>query len=370
MKSKFQGNKVLVGFMTIFAFCAMAEQENYELNGFSYEGPYDEAIINGAIHIMAQQCSDGGWASPHNACQSSASIYSITSPINDAVMITYENTELSVFKHSAVAAGDFNLGSTYTSNGSTAVATQTPLNLWRLTALTGDSVYRDWVKNGFYEALLAGTYGSSGNFDTADYIADARANIYKNIFTKEFSSQVLAAERYCYPGIADQFKQAILDELALLDDTAIYDIAGLAGGVLGLARVNQLVFPEIVAANQLGVNGESTLEGLAEYLVSLQQSNGSFHYTSQPGGFEHTQTTAIAILALISAQERLPHKNYLPAIGAAKDWLAGFQDEDGGFRSYPGGPYGTVTEAEAVYALAAEGVYDRIFQGQMECYVN
>src|SRR5690606_8440896 len=167
---------------------------------------------------------------------------SITSPIVDGVLVAYDKTKLSVFMNAAMAGGDFNLGSTYTSNGSPAIATQTPLNLWKLSALTGDNVYTDWVTNGFYEALLAGTYGSNGDFDTAAYIADAQANIYPNTAAKSFADQVLAAERYCYQGISEQFKQAILDELALLDDSKIYDVIGLAGGVLGLARVNQLSF--------------------------------------------------------------------------------------------------------------------------------
>lgn len=99
--------------------CSMAlyatEKDGYDLTGLSFDGPYDEAIVNGGIHILAQQCDDGGWGWPHNNCTSSA--FNITAPIIDGVLAAYDVSKLSVFMSSAIEAADFNLNSTYTGTG-------------------------------------------------------------------------------------------------------------------------------------------------------------------------------------------------------------------------------------------------------------
>jgi len=360
--------------------CGVGAKQNVEdgLYGVSYDGPYDEAIINGTIHVLAQQCDDGGWGWPHNECSSSA--YNITSAIVDGLFRAFEISGLSVIKNAAVAAGDFNLTSVYSGTGDARLGSQTALNLWELSAMTGDQTYNNWVKSGFYEALLAGTYGANEDWDVDDFIDKVRnpPGPWINLRPWEFSYQALAAERYCYPSIAEKFETAILDSLATLDNTdsenVYFDVLGLAGGVLGLARVNRLTFPEIFAAKHAAVNGESTLVGLANALADFQNANGSFYWhsnlTEPATGDEDTQTTAYAILALIEAQQRLPEENYLPAIQMGKEWLLTQQDDDGGFFSNPGGTHNIEVEAEAIHALGKVGVYDRIYRGQMECYVN
>jgi len=347
-------------------------------NGVSYDGPYDEAIINGAIHVLAQQCEDGGWGWPHNECSSSA--YNITSAIVDGLFRAYEISGLSVIKNATILAGDFNLSSTYSGTGGAKLGSQTALNLWNLSEMTGDDSYKNWVETGFYEALKTGTYGANQDWDVDDYISHVRnpPGPWINLRPWEFSYQALAAERYCYPNIAEQFESAILDSLATLDNTDpnnVYtDVLGLAGGVLGLARVNRLTFPEIFAAKHAAVNGETTLAGLANALVDIQNVNGSFNWHSNLASplieDQDTQTTAYAILALIEAQQRLPEENFLPAIQLGKEWLLTQQDEDGGFFTNPGGSHNIEVEAEAIHALGKVGVYDRIYRGQMECYVN
>lgn len=376
-------NTVLVTFLSIFlAFGAMAEKDKDNgLNGLTFDGPYDEAIVNGAIHLVALQCDQGGWIWPHGSCSpGDTPPYNIISPIVDGLMAAYEVIDLSVFMNAMVKAGDYNLESEYGA-GNARLYSQTALNLWHLSTLTGDNVYTDWVKASFYEKLLTGTYGAAENLDTDAFIDNIRTSpSVSNLKAWEISSQVLAAERYCYHGIADKFEQGILDALANLDNTDPtkgYDVIGVIGGVLGLARVNRLDFPAIVAPNHTGVNGKTSLAELADHLVSLQNSNGSFYWVSGDAlgtpspDDQSTQETAYAVLALIKAQERLPNKDYQPSIELAKGWLASMQETDGGFPQYPGDvAYNAEVEAEAVQALGAEGVYDRIFQGQMECYVN
>lgn len=295
-------------------------------------------------------------------------------------MVAHDILGLGVFMDSMVKAGNYNLDAQYGS-GNPRLYSQTALNLWHLSALTGDNTYRDWVETIFYDRLNNGTYGPNQDLDIDAFIANIRTGAsVANLKAWEISSQVLAAERYCEQAIADKFEQGTLEALAALDNTdpgKFYDVLGLAGGVFGLARVNRLDFPEIIAPNHISVNGETTLAGLADELVALQNSNGSFYWLSGDAlgtptpDQQDTQTTAYAVLALIKAQERLPSKNYHSAIELGKAWLLTMQEADGGFMGYPGDTdYNAEVEAEAIQALGAEGVYDRIFQGQMECYVN
>src|SRR5690554_2330417 len=150
--SKFNG--VLFCLLFSYSMVLSAAEDDYSINGMTFDGPYDEAIVNGGIHILAQQCDDGGWGWPHNDCSAPVSPYNTISPIIDGVLAAYDKTELSVFMNSAVNTADFNLGSIYDSGagaGSARLASQTALNLWNMTQRTGDSVYADWVQAGWYD---------------------------------------------------------------------------------------------------------------------------------------------------------------------------------------------------------------------------
>jgi len=183
---------------------------------------------------------------------------------------------------------------------------------------------------------------------------------------------LLAAERYCHKDISQEFEQALLGSLDLIEfDTAI-DVIALASGVQGLADINRLEFPAISNNSNTDLTGMTTLKELADYLLSLQNTDGSFNWksTATTTNGKDTQTTAFAIKALIKAEERLQNQDYIEAIESAKDWIVTVQIPGGGIPYYPGGSEYSEVEAEAIQALATEGVYDRIFQGQMECYVN
>jgi hypothetical protein len=158
-------------------------------------------------------------------------------------------------------------------------------------------------------------------------------------------------------------------------DNVYSDVIGVAGGLLGMARINRTSFPAINAPLHAGVNGIGTLEELADYLMSLQNPDGSFYWHSSLAvpeeGDKDTQSTAYAIMALIKAAERLGEADYLTAIASGQAYLLTMQDEFGGFASYPGDTdHNTEVEGEALTAIGMVGIYDRIFQSGMECYSN
>ncbi|MCX7545572.1 prenyltransferase/squalene oxidase repeat-containing protein [Marinicella gelatinilytica] len=381
----------------LFFGCSLALHAADEVDvtraGLTYDGPYDEAILNGGIHLVVDQCDDGGWAwDDHDVCPATSPTNTVA-PIVDGLLVVNEKFGLNMIKNAALEGTAHGLTSVFTNGneaGEVRLWSQSALHLWRVWALTGDDAYRNFVVDNYYEKFLAGNYRFDQDID--DFIAASRrtTTAYVNLRSWEFAPQVLAAERFCYQGISDKFKEGILTALNDLTNTTTYtyqgdivykayDVLGIAGAVLGLARVNYVNdFPApINAPNHSDVNGMINLEELTDHLVGLQNPDGSFYDKSGlaltadgSNPLADTQTTAYAVLALVKAQERFPNKNYLPAIESAKIWLASMQDVDGGFLSYPGGDKNSEIEAEAIQALGTEGVYDRIFQGQMECYVN
>ncbi len=388
--SKFNG--VLFCLLFSYSMVLSAAEDDYSKNRMTFDGPYDEAIVNGAIHLLVEQCDDGGWAwSDHGTC-TAASAENTIAPIVDGLLVAHETSGLGIIKDAALDATVYGLSSEFGS-GEARLWSQSALHLWRIWALTGDDTYRNFVVDNYYEKFLTGSYRPDvGGQDIDDFIAASRkvTTAYVNLRSWEFAPQALAAERYCYQAFSDKFRDGIINALNDLTNVSTftsdgntyykpYDVLGVAGAVLGLARINYVDnFPAPVnAPNHDLVDGIANLEELADYLVGLQNPDGSFYDKTGlaldndgPNPVGHTQTTAYAVLAMIKAQERFPNKNYLTAIESAKDWLTSIQDADGGFPSYPGGPKNSEVEAEAIQALGAEGVYDRIFKGQMECYVN
>ncbi|MCB1583879.1 MAG: terpene cyclase/mutase family protein [Xanthomonadales bacterium] len=337
----------------------------------------DDAIEAGAIHIAAQQCPDGGFGWPHNDC--SNTYHNITAPIIDGVRQAYIRSGNAGFLGVMKDAGDYDLTNEY-GNGEARFGAFTSLMMWNLSKDTGDSIYKDFTDVEFFATLDAGTY-SDNDYDTQGWITaveTSRTGTWVNLRPWEFSSLVLTSQRHCRNIQSGDFELAIWRGLGTLDNTDpdnVYsDIIGVAGGLLGLARINRESFPAINAPLHAGVNGIGTLEDLADYLMSLQNPDGSFYWHSNlaapEDGDKDTQTTAYAVMALIKAAERLDESNYLSAITLGQSYLLSMQDSFGGFASYPGDTeHNTEVEGEALTAIGMTGVYDRIYQSGMECYL-
>lgn len=341
--------------------------------------PKGSAIDAGAIHIAAQQCPNGGFGWPHNDC--SNTYHNITPPIIDGVRQAYLQSPNAGYLGVMVSAGDYALTNEYAGNQSPRFGGFTSYFLWNLSKDTQDPTYKDFSEQGFFAALESATYGDLADVDTAAWIASvetSRTGTWVNLRPWEFSNLILTAHRHCRDIQSGLFEQAIYRGLGTLDNTdpsSVYsDLLGVAGGLLGLAPVQRPSFPAINAPLHPGVHGTSSLEALADYLVSQQNPDGSFYWHSNLAMPEETdkdtQTTAYAVLALIKANEALPQVDYLPAITAGQSYLLSMQDADGGFASYPGDTeHNTEVEAEALTAVATQGVYDRIHRGNMECYI-
>ncbi|MFH1746743.1 MAG: right-handed parallel beta-helix repeat-containing protein, partial [Planctomycetota bacterium] len=311
-----------------------------------------------ADHIVGQQCTNGGWGWPHDDC--TVTYNNITAPIALGLLQAYEMTADAAHLTSATDGGDYDLTSQYT-NGEARFGTLTPHFLWKLTAATGDSTYSDFAAIDFFDELTASTYGPS-DYDTAGWIAaveTGRTGTWINLRPWEFQTLGLTADAIGNTGQKALFNQAVLDGLNTLDNTnpgSVYsDLIGLAGGVRGLALNETTTFTAIVSPNHSGINGISTLEALADKLVSYQNADGSWYWhsnlSSPAADDKDTQTTAYAVMALIAAQDA-GCGPYDDEIADGRDWLWSMQDTDGGFFSYPGGTHNTEVEGEVLTAMS------------------
>ena len=310
----------------------------------------------GTAHIISQQCADGGFGWPHNDC--STTYHNIIAPIMMGVLTAYPYTrDMSTFGP-AKAAGDFEMTWQWP-NGESRLHTFSSYYLWKLSMLTGDSKYANHAKTVFFDELNAGTYGPN-NWDTSGFIASVvagRANLI-NAVPWDFHVLVKAAAVLGHPGQSEAFVDAILDGLNSMDNTdpngQPMDLVGIAGAVQGLAFGNRTTFPAIVAPLHSGINGISSLEDLANWLVSQQNADGSWNWFSNLGSpgltDEDTQTTAYAVMALATA-DPLVAADYSDAVDAGRDWLASQQLVNGGFPEWPTGPENTEVEGEALWAL-------------------
>jgi hypothetical protein len=342
----------------------------FEVGEWSYPGERERAaipidhLVLGAEHILDQQCYNGGFGWPHADC--SATYHNITGPILLGSLGTFYHTRNDSFLVGPVNGGAFDLTYRY-SNGEARFGTFTPIFMYSLALAAGNTTFSTHVSTGLFDELAAGTYGPD-DFDTAGWIANietGRSGAWVNLRSWDFSALISVARVLGQPGQDALFAQGLLDGLNTLDnsdpDNVYSDIVGLAGAVRGLAAARLLSFPAIVAPLHPGIEGIDNLEGLAGYLASLQNPDGSWNWHSNlaaPGvGDEDVQTTAYALLALLEV-DIMTAASYQPATEAARDWLVSMQLPDGGFPEYPGGDENTEVEGEAVTAMAD---FDAVF---------
>ena len=316
-------------------------------------------LVAGAEHILDQQCHNGGFGWPHDDC--SATFHNITGPILLGALGTYSFTRDAGQLLGAVNGGVFDLSSTF-ANGEARFATFTPAFLMAVARAADNTTFSAFVADGLFDELAAGTY-SPDDFDTAgwiDHVEAGRSGAWVNLRPWEFHTLIPAARALGQAGQDALFEQAVLDGLATLDNgdpaTVYSDVVGIAGAVRGLAAARRLAFPAVAAPLHSGVNGLDSLEGLAAYLASLQNPDGSWDWHSNLAApvleDEDVQTTAYALLALLEA-DVLTAASYQAVSASARDWLVSMQLANGGFPEWPGGDENTEVEGEALTAIAA-----------------
>lgn len=327
-----------------------------------------DAANDGAGYLIAVQkagtgdpTQDGGWGWTNGDTSAS----NIAGATGLSLVRMYNATGTARYLDAAKAAGDFISNTTY-DNGEVRYATADPYYDWQLSLAAGDNTWSNNAKTEFFDTLHNGTYGPS-DYTTAGWIGavqTGRSGGYVNLRPWEFSTIAVTAANIGNTGQETLFVDAILDGLDTLDSSQWWDILGATGGLRGLALDGITSFDPITSPAHAGINGISSVAGLADYIAGLQNADGSWYWSSDinsPGESDKdTQTSAYAILALEAAGDVLGTLDYADEIAAGRAWLVTMQDSiTKGFWGYPGEwestPYiNNEVSGEAVAALVPE----------------
>lgn len=332
-----------------------------DLNAPSFHVPIGASSFGlkaAADNLVSLQCTGGWWDWPYGGCAGTPS--NIGGQIVPGLLRAYDITGDSAYVDSATDGGDFYMASTYP-NSNPRFATFDAWMFYELSQATGDTTYSDHAANGFFGSLDAGTYGPDSDWDTADWIGvvqDARAGQWINLLPWEFHTIAWAAGQIGQPGQQDLFRDAILDGLNTTDETKYFDLLALAGGVRGLAMIDETSFPALTSPNAPYLQGIDNLTDLTDALLAHQNTNGSWSWRSDVvnagPAYEDTQVTAYALLALQAAQDA-GIGSFSSEIDSARAWLWSVQDgSDGAF--FSGGDMTSKNAALQGEAMFAAGV--------------
>ncbi len=304
-------------------------------------------IQNGGDRIVAMQYTDGGWGWPLTSPPTYGNIHG---PIAKGLAQAFNYTQ-SLTQHTALSnAGAFLLLKTNNfspSDGYLALA---------LDNIFGGNTYRNHLNTNFYGPLAAGTYNRKGEgvlYNTSAYILkirNDRASVahQANMAAWDLGMGLVGAASCGVTGAELNFWiEGTKAEINELDALEYYDVIGLAGGLYGLAFVDEEFDPTAgahVAA--------SNLNDLAVILASYQIALGGFAWNSAyviPGdNNETTQETAYSILALNEVNRTVFFTNI---IGAA-DYLSSTQLTNGGWMDWAvGEEYNEIT-SEALWGYS------------------
>ncbi len=314
--------------------------------------PASAAQVGGALQangdrLAALQNNDGGWDWPlDDSNPATGSALNTIGPIGKGLAQAYLHTGDP--DHLAAVQDVGALLLTKTNNFSPSdgyLAAQ-------LDAILGGTTYTTHVLNNFYSPLAAGTYNRNGAgtfYDTAGYVNLIRANragSQANMAAWDLGMGLVGAASCGADTSA--WINGVKAEIDELDGDQYYDVIGLAGGLYGLAFVNEEFDP---TAGEHAT--ASNLADLAAILASYQINNGGFawnsNYVIPNDGNETIQETAYAILAL----NKVNRDSYLGELRGAADYMLGVQLLSGGWENYPGSGENNEVSAEAAWGISA-----------------
>ena len=303
------------------------------------------ALQDGGTRLVAMQQNDGGWDWPlYDGDPNDPSPQNTIGPIGKGLAEAYKDT------------GDAFM---YTALQDVATFLQAKTNTFsppdgylaaELDSILGGTTNVLHVNTYFYGPLAAGTYDRNGEgteYNAEGYIDWLQARREgTNWAAWDIGMGVVGAASAGVTGSElDYWIQGVKDEINEMDGALTGDVAGLAGGLYGLAFVREDFDP--TAGEHASA---SNLNDLADILASYQVAeSGGFAWNSLHValGEECVQETAYAILALAEVG------GYNNETGSAARYLEGVQLGTGGWENGVGEP-GENNEytAEALWGIA------------------
>ncbi len=305
-----------------------------------------DAFTFGGNRLVDMQAWDGGWGWPLDPPNSpNHSPLNTIGPIAMGLAQAYQRTGLSNQRTALINAGTYLL--TKTNNFSPSdgyLASQ-------LDKIFNVTTYTEHMTTYFYEPLADETYNRNGLgtlYNTENYVTmlrNYRTGDNANIAAWDVGMGLVSAAM-CGASTAEWI-DGVKAEINELNGEISYDVIGLAGAVYGLAFVNEDFDPTAgwhAAANNIN--------DLAATLASYQIAGGGFAYNQAhviPNEENETeQETAYAILALNEVNRTL----YLTKIQGAADYLRSIQLSNGGWGIPSQGGENNEVTGEALWGIS------------------
>lgn len=285
------------------------------------------------------------------------------------------------FLDASILTGDYLVGGGFgnfsPNTGFPRIRNFDPLFLVRLSNISGDPQYAEFLETNFWDRLEDGIYGPNNDWGIDDFVdsliiaRDASSASNATLAAWDFGLLAAAASE---AGIS-QFDQAIIEgtrtALGFGADTSTtlgtvgVDILGLAGGVWVAAITGANVAP--TTGSWAGANSNEDLIGI---MIAHQSSEGGFLQSTAAGNDPIdvlntvSQTTAFALLALAEFDSTA----YFTRISRALDALVNVFQEPSGRISYyhPDVDLGTVDDPKPFIYAHAFGLYAVSERGDTE----
>ena len=303
----------------------------------------------GVDRLVMNQNGDGGWDWPFRDEDPAVSnAPSVLAPTAMGLLEAYKRTGDPNHLAALQKVGTFFLskrpGDITPEDGYLAVA---------LDKVFGVTSYAKFVKENFYDALAAGTYpydidGGALLVNTSRYIEllQQRHGGRSNLAAVDLGLGLYAA------GLMGADTKAWIAgtkaEINKLRSEYLFDVLGLAAGVLGLASVGEDIDP-----TSGGYAMADSLADLAAILASYQLATGGFTWNGymmeEDVGNEQVQETAFALLALGQFDRDL----YADSIRKGASYLESIQLPSGGWENFLGRGENDEVTGEALWAIGS-----------------
>jgi hypothetical protein len=273
------------------------------------------------------------------------------------ILDAYVATGEPAFLNAAILTGNYLLtkqnNTSVWSNGSHRFATADAIFMVRLSHVTGNSVYRNYIQTEFWDRLAAGTYGDSNHTALSLGMSVVTTRISQGIpaiSPYDISFLAVAAHIDGQTSLRDDFMAAILAGLeATPVSAAWYDVLGLACAVWASAVTGVDLDPQI--GRYAAANSSADLLNLL--LAQQRMSDGGFYYINgAPPNMPWAtgaQETAFALLAL----DAWDSKAFQYRIQRGVSYLHSLQEPSGQFAPYTGGPLTGGGSVSVVHNIAS-----------------
>lgn len=345
---------------------------------------YEQFIVDAGEWMVSRQLPNGAYPSS----DADPSVFPNVQAISGLATISAYQASCSLgacdqaFLDASILTGDYLIGGGFgnfsPNTGFPRIRNFDPLFLVRLSNISGDPQYADFLDTNFWSRLAAGNYGPNNDWNMGDFVdhlisTRAASSATSNGAVAAWDLGLLAAA-VSEAGLT-QFEPAIIagtrealgsgSDSSTVLGTSGFDVLGLAGGLWVAAVTGANVAP--TTGSWAGATSNADLAGI---LIAQQSSEGGFLQSTAAGNDPIdvlntvSQTTAFAVLAL----SEFDSEGYFTRISRALNALVDVFQEPSGRVSYyhPDVDLSTVDDPKPFVYAHAFGLYAVSERGDTE----